>query len=431
MARAIFQTNGELGAWLEQGEVNIVDPPSSLWDYDPDAFNADGIESHPLREVTDFIATHIAALPIKLYRRLPDGSRERVRGHPLADLLHDPTGNPAIPAYAFWLSLIMDGLLADRFLALPITKQDGTVHLKRIPPRRWSVVHDDFDEITGIRLQVQGHTEKLKIHETSMLLSVGYAFTGAGGMPKRKRLKAILDEYKASIEFRKAVNERGLQAPLVIERDRPWPSETSADRFRASMRAFVHGGAAAGGGMVLEDGMKATQLDAFKPIDVADLDARDKVKVDVANAYGIPPELVGIREGNFSNLAAFKQMLYGTYLDPYITSFEQALNMCLLPMMASYHKALYIEVDRDGQLRGDPVQQYSALSTATGRPFLTTNEARELLNRPNLPEGDGLVTPLNVLIGGQTSPQDGQTESRGTPTDEPPDIQDDDERSTP
>ena len=44
---------------------------------------------------------------------------------------------------------------------------------------------------------------------------------------------------------------------------------------------------------------------------------------------------------------------------------------------------------------------------------MTTNEAREVLNKPKLEEGDGLVTPLNVLIGGQTSPYDGQTESRG------------------
>ena len=47
------------------------------------------------------------------------------------------------------------------------------------------------------------------------------------------------------------------------------------------------------------------------------------------------------------------------------------------------------------------------------RAIFTTNEARELLNRRKLKEGSGLVTPLNVLIGGQTSPNDGQTESRG------------------
>ena len=38
---------------------------------------------------------------------------------------------------------------------------------------------------------------------------------------------------------------------------------------------------------------------------------------------------------------------------------------------------------------------------------MTTNEARRLLNRPQVPEGDQLITPLNVSEGGQPSPQDG------------------------
>ncbi|RYQ74605.1 phage portal protein [Bifidobacterium pseudolongum] len=413
MSRPLFETNGQLGAWLESSDVTIADPPAGLFDYDPNALEPTGVESHPLREVVDFIATHIASLPLKVYKRLPDGGRERVRTGPLADLLANPSGNPAISPYAFWLSLITDGLLADRYLAVQVEGHDGAPHLKRIPPRRWSVTSDDFDEITGVKVQIAGQTRKYDIHKDPILLGVGYSYTGAKGSPKRARLKDVLKEYEASVEYRRNVNKRGIQAPLVIERDRPWPDEQSAQRFRQSMRAFVHGGASTGGGMLLEDGMKANQLASFKPIDVADLDARDKVKIDVANAYGIPPELLGIREGNFSNLTAFKNMLYGTYLDPYIVAFEQSLNWCLRDRIYTYDKGVYIEFDREGQLRGDPIAQYQALSTATGRPFLTTNEARELLNKPNLPEGDGLVTPLNVLVGGQTSPQDGMTESRG------------------
>ncbi len=415
MSRPLFETNGQLGAWLESSDVTIADPPAGLFDYDPNALEPTGVESHPLREVVDFIATHIASLPLKVYKRLPDGGRERVRTGPLAELLANPSGNPAISPYAFWLSLITDGLLADRYLAVQVEGHDGAPHLKRIPPRRWSVASDDFDEITGVKVQVAGQTRKYDIHKDPILLGVGYSYAGAKGSPKRARLKDVLKEYEASVEYRRNVNKRGIQAPLVIERDRPWPDEQSAQRFRQSMRAFVHGGASTGGGMLLEDGMKANQLTSFKPIDVADLDARDKVKIDVANAYGIPPELLGIREGNFSNLTAFKNMLYGTYLDPYIVAFEQSLNWCLRDRIYTYDKGVYIEFDREGQLRGDPIAQYQALSTATGRPFLTTNEARELLNKPNLPEGDGLVTPLNVLVGGQTSPQDGLTESRGTP----------------
>ena len=54
-----------------------------------------------------------------------------------------------------------------------------------------------------------------------------------------------------------------------------------------------------------------------------------------------------------------------------------------------------------------PLPQYQALSTATGRPFMTTNYARGLLDMPPVDGGDELITPLNVSEGGQPSPQDG------------------------
>ena len=90
---------------------------------------------------------------------------------------------------------------------------------------------------------------------------------------------------------------------------------------------------------------------------------------------------------------------------PYIVQFEQALNMTL-PAITGQAYA-WIEANVDAKLRGTFSEQYQALSTATGRPFMTTNEARRLLNRPQVPEGDQLVTPLNVSEGGQPSPQDG------------------------
>lgn len=410
----IFESNGQLNDYAAANDIELVDPGAPLMSYDPTPDNT-GVKSHPLREVTDFIATHIASLPLKVYRRMPDGGRERVRDGMLASLMANPSGNPAVPPYAFWHALIEDGLLADRFLAILISDDTGGMRLKRIPARRWTPTHDGFDEVTGAKVWIdETQPVKLSIHDDPIVMSVGYSYAGAKGDPKRRRLKGPLKEYEASLEYRRKVNEHGIQAPLIITRDREWPDEESRNRFLRGMKEFTRGGGSTGGGMILEDGMKPQQLDAFKPIDVNDLEARDKVKIDVANAYGIPAELIGIREGNFSNLAAFKQMLYGTYLDPYIVSLEQTLNLCLRDRLQTYDKGLYLEFDRDAQLRGDPDAQMQALVTATGRPIMTTNEARALKNLPALQEGKGLVTPLNVLVGGQTSPNDGQTESRGT-----------------
>ncbi|KFI49954.1 phage portal protein [Bifidobacterium biavatii] len=411
-----FESNGRLNDWAASNNIEIVDAGQPLLSYDAET-DGHGVKSHPLREVTDFIARMISSLPLKVYRRMPDGGRERVRDGTLAALVANPSGNPAIPPSQFWYALIQDGLLADRYLAIFEQTPANGLRLRRIPVRRWRPLVDDLDEPIGAKVWIdETQPVKLDIRTDGLIMSVGYAFASGKGEPKRRRLRQILDEYDASLEYRAEINKHGIRAPLVITRDKEWSSPQARDRFLSGMKNFTRGGGSGGGGFLLEDGMKAEVVAGFKPIDVDDLNARDKVKIDVANAYGIPPEIIGIREGNFSNLAAFKQMLYGTYLDPYIVQLEQTINLCLRDRLQSYDKGLYLEFDRDAQLRGDPAAQIQSLVSATGRPIYTTNEARELMNKPKIDGGDGIVTPLNVLVGGQTSPNDGQTESRGNAT---------------
>ena len=143
----------------------------------------------------------------------------------------------------------------------------------------------------------------------------------------------------------------------------------------------------------------------FKPVDMADLDAREKINEQVCLAFQISPENIGFRSGTNSNISAYKEKLWNVELLPYLVAFEEALNLTLPEAVGE--PDCYIKANLDAKLRGTMETQYQALSTATGRPFMTTDEARELLDRPKLPGGDQLITPLNVSEGGQPSPQDG------------------------
>ncbi|MDK6445732.1 phage portal protein [Alloscardovia omnicolens] len=408
----IFSSMGKLNDWAAAEKITVSDPGIPLLAYNS-AQNSEGLNSHPIREVTDFIARHISSLPLKVYRRKDDGSRERIRDRALAQLAMNPSGNPAITPSQFWYSIIQDGLLFDRFLML-IEHDRDSIRLVRVPTRRWNVITSQLDEPVGVKVSYGDNSEVFEIGKDNIILNVGYAHSDGKGDPKPSRLKAILSEYESSLEYRRQINKKGLRAPVIIERKEPWSSPESRERFQRGMKEFIGNGSSTGSGILLEDGMTMRTLDMFKPIDMNDLEARDKVKIDIANAYGIPAEIIGIREGNFSNLTAFKQMMYGTYLDPYIVQLEQTLNLALRPQLGEEDN-IYIEFDRDAQLRGDPAAQYQALVTATGRSIFTTNEAREILNKPKVDGGDDIVTPLNVLAGGQTSPYDGQTESRGKP----------------
>ena len=156
--------------------------------------------------------------------------------------------------------------------------------------------------------------------------------------------------------------------------------------------------------------MEIRKLDIFSPRDMKDIEARQLSAVEVASAYHVAPELVGAREGNFSNVDAFRQMLWSVSLGPYIDEWQGAINAQLVPLLAA-GRDVYVEANVDAKMRGSFLEQTRVMQSAVGAPWLTRNEARAMQNRSPVEGGDELITPLNVLIGGQASPNDSGTQN--------------------
>jgi hypothetical protein len=85
--------------------------------------------------------------------------------------------------------------------------------------------------------------------------------------------------------------------------------------------------------------------------------------------------------------------------------FQQRINAFLLPMIGA-DRNTYVEFDLQEKLKGSFEEQASIMQTATGRPWMTVDEARAHMNLPQLPDGqgEGLVIPLNVEVSGQANP---------------------------
>ena len=58
-------------------------------------------------------------------------------------------------------------------------------------------------------------------------MNVGYAHASANGDPMPKRLAGILDEYHASMEYRRRGQPPRHRSPIVISRDRDWSSDAA------------------------------------------------------------------------------------------------------------------------------------------------------------------------------------------------------------
>lgn len=402
-----FDDLGELGSYLMANGIRVVDPGIPLSNYSDSAAALRVWETQPsVRKVGDYIARALCTIPWHVYERVSDTDRRRVTDHPLAVLLGAP--GPSRTPSRLWYHVIVDWLIYDRWCVavLPSADTESGWELRRKPARRFHILADDDDQPSSLYL-IHSDGPAQTVPLKGYLFDHGYATTGADGTSPMETLRQILAESSEAVAWRRQLWKNGARVPVVIERpaDAPAWSERAKDRFSAAFNAFIGRGSQAGGTPILGDGMKLVTVNAFNPRETQDIEGRQLTDAEVASAYHIPPELVGAREGNFSNVDAFRQMLYTHSIGPDITMLQDVLNTMLVPLIAPGTR-LYVEANVEAKLRGSFTEQAGLLQTAVGAPYMLRSEARAVQNLPHVDGTDELVTPLNVLVGGLASPRD-------------------------
>lgn len=366
-----------------------------------------------VRTVVEFLARNIAQLSIHTFRRISDTDRERVLDHPLATLLAKPNGSTT--AYRLIHALVSDRGIYDRALWIKSTKSDGTLELVRVPPRLWTI-DDDDSWIAPAAFIVKGSRGKMKIAAENAVYFRGYNPQDERyGLSPIETLRRALSEEHSAGEMREQIMRNGARHSGYISRpiEAKW-DEAARQRFKSGWRQQYSGWSAsqAGGTPVLEDGMTFTAA-SQSAADLQYIEARKLTREEVAAAYFIPPPMIGILDNaSFSNISEQHKMLYQDTLGPLLMEIKQEIEMQILPEFDD-REGVYIEFNMAEKLRGSFEEQAAQLQTSVGAPFLTRNEARARANLPRVDGGDELVTPLNVLVGGQASPRDGQTAGGG------------------
>jgi HK97 family phage portal protein len=365
---------------------------------------------YAVRTVVDFIVRNIASLPLKVYRKDANGDPVEVNSGSFHQLMKRPSMLPGASRYRFVQRLLEDMLLEDKWLCMLGMDADGTYSLRRMPPGSYHLSANAFGEIQQVRIDGHGviPDKTYPLPDPRIILDIGYVSSLQFGSPISSVLQPLLAESRALMRYRENIAKNGGQIPGYVFRPKemPWPSQDEYDEFTQGMRNYTQSGGQAGFMPTLKDGMEIRAVEnIFKPVDMNDLEARNDINIAVATAFQISPENIGFRTGTNSNIAAYKEKLWNVELLPYITAFEEALNLTLPDAVGEPDR--YVKANLDSKLRGTMETQYQALSTATGRPFMTTNYARRLLDMQPVDGGDQLVTPMNVEAGGQPSPQDG------------------------
>lgn len=365
-----------------------------------------------LRTVVSFVARNIAQLGLHTFERVSETDRRRVRDDAVAMTLARP--NPTQSGHELIYGLVADYKLYDLAVWLVAKSPDAASGWQIWP------ISPSWVTSTGggtawapawVDVQRPGAPRPVRIDAENLLIFHGWnPGNPAAGSSPVDALRGVLAEQIHANAYRQQVWQRGgrVGAVLVRPANAPGWSEPARERFAADWRAKWTGndGPKAGGTPILEDGMDLKRI-GFSAKEDEWVEGAKLSLSTVASVYHINPTMVGVLDNaNFSNVREFRRMLYGDSLGPDLAMIEDRINTFLVPRMTN-RDGVYVEFNIAEKMQGSFEEQTSALQSSIGRPWMTANEGRALLNMPSLNgDADSLVTPLNVLVGGQASPRD-------------------------
>lgn len=335
------------------------------------------------------IAETVASLPIHVFRRSADGGRERDRDHPAARVLERPA--PWQDAYSFKLNLVLDAIKHGRGMAVAARGGGQVRELHRIAHGLLRVERDSFTGEPSYVFDPQAGGERR------------YAWDDVVDIvpvPGESAPVSLITLAREAIGFAVTLQKHG--ARLFANGARPSGLLSFDDKLsaleiknRAAVWNMAHGGGRTGGTAVM-DRKAAYQALTLTSVDAQFLELWRFAILEVARIFRLPPHMLGeLDRATHANSEELGLQFVSYTLRPWLDLIEGALTRVLIG--EADRETHFLEFQLDDLTRGNIVARFTALHTAVGGPFLTTNEARAVENRPALPDGDKLNQPQGVV----------------------------------
>lgn len=363
-----------------------------------------------LHAVVSFLADSVAQLPLKVYRRDGENDRQRDRDSAAAKLIWRPNADQT--SYELVNAIMVELLLMGcaTLWILPDPDSDSGYQLRNIP-REW--IEDTKRETNYapdvLRIRTENSSRTLEIPRTEFVQFRMYSPGNPGGYQSPiAALRQTLSEQIQADKFRTTVWRSSGRFNAYITRPKdvaPWDDETKKKWLTAFREGWGIGGENAGRMPLLEDGMEIKPYQ-FNAKEAQYAETKQLSREDVAAAYHVNPSLIWhTSTQTYASAKDNARALYADCLGPVLQMLQQRINSFLLPLVGA-DPSTYVEFDLTEKLKGSFEERASILQASVGGPWLTRNEARADNNLPPIEGGDEIITPLNVLTGGQASPQD-------------------------
>lgn len=362
-----------------------------------------------LQAVVSFLSDSVAQLPLKVYRRGANNARIRDMDSVAAKLLYRPNADQT--AYDLWNAVMIEYLLMGcaTLWVLPDVDSESGYQLRLIP-KEWITDTDRETNYAPDRIRITAGTgQYIEIPRTEFIQFRRYSPGNPGGYQSPiAALRQTLNEQIQADKFRTEIWRSSGRFNAYLTRPanvQPWNDEQRKAFLTAFREGWAQGGSNSGKMPMLEDGMEIKPYQ-FNSKEAQYAETKQLSREDVAAAYHVNPSLIWhTTTQTYASAKDNARALYADCLGPVIQMLQQRINSFLLPMVGADPET-YVIFDLTEKLKGSFEERASILQSAVGGPWMTRNEARADNDMAPLDGGDELIVPLNVVEGGQASPQD-------------------------
>lgn len=396
---------------VASGGGQALPPWDDYWYQRPGFDSAAGMAVSPetaMRLSAVYSCVHVrsetlASCPLVIFKRLPNGGKERATEHPLYKLLHNrPNQWQTSLEWVEMMQAHLDlrGNAFSRILPGPsgpidqlIPLHPDLVQVFRLPNGRLRY---------QVRSRFQAEVDNYSQDEIFHLR--GLSSDGLVGLSPI----AVQSETIGTGLGRQDYEGRQLQndgkPPFVVQYPGKFRDDSARANYRDSMQKSQTG-ENRGKVMLLEDGMTAKELGVTNK-DSQFLETKNATRVEICGMYRVPPHKIAILERSTNNNIEHQGIEFVTdCVRPMAVRWESRLNTDLIdPISAALGDDEYFaEFLVDGLLRGDMKSRYDAYAIGRNWGWLCPDMICEFEGLNPLPEGKGgqeYLRPLNMVPSG-------------------------------
>jgi HK97 family phage portal protein len=342
------------------------------------------------------IAYGTARLPLKVYERKGDGSRDEVRDHPMAQLLRNP--NPRHDPFFFWLWTVSTHEVYGEAMWVKLRPRPGAAPTQLWPLHPANVLTYRREDGELWYRYLYGSTQE-KFLEWAASDVVHFKTYNPDdqvrGLSRLEPLRQTILNEDASRRAAAAMWSNGGRPSFVVSSPKGL-SDTAVTRLEKNLRGLHQGVDNWGRIAVLEEGLTPHSL----PLDAASMqfiESRQVSREEACGMYDVPPPAVHILDhATFSNITEQFRSMYRDTQGSRLGLYEAGLDAQLRPDFDPQGR-VYAEFLLDEVLRGAFEQRAAANQSAIFSGQRTPNEVRRQDNFPPLAGGDVLYINAGAM----------------------------------